>query len=374
MSGLAAEDVLDLHRRLVAIPSVSGDETAIGDFLTAWLTERGAVVERIERNLLVRAPASRGAADLLFLSHLDTVPPSPGWTRAPWQVETIDGRVFGLGSNDAKASVAAMCAAFVDRLRAAGAGSLDLLLVADEETGGRGAELVLPELSRRGETPRAAVVGEPTGLDLAVAQKGLMILELEEEGDACHAAHARARGARNALLALARDLVVLESRSVGDDHPLLGPVTVTPTLAEAGTVKNRVPDRARAVLDVRTTPGTSAPALVARLQEGLTGQIKVRSSRLEARATPSGAPLLALMESLRPAARRFGSPTMSDWVWLGEVPSVKCGPGATERSHAADEWVHEDEVLEAHRFYRDLAAAWVPHRKEDGHGQALGQG
>src|SRR6185295_9825294 len=158
---------------------------------------------------------------------------------------------YGLGANDAKASVAAMTAAFLAFREADLPFTLVLALAEAEETRGTGTEAALAELARRGMPPVAAVVGEPTGLDVAVAQKGLLVLELVARGDACHAAHARELGAQNAARRLARDLVALETVDWGPEHPRLGAVTLEPTLLRAGTARNVVPGEASAVLDVR---------------------------------------------------------------------------------------------------------------------------
>jgi acetylornithine deacetylase len=240
---VTAAEVLALHRDLVAIRSVSGEEGAIADFAAGWLAGRGVAAERIGNSLLAIA----GEGPLLLLdSHLDTVPPAAGWTRDPFAVAVVDGRVVGLGSNDAKASVAAMMAAFVEL--ASGDPlpfALGLALVEGEETRGTGTQNVLAELASRGRSVLAAVIGEPTSLDVAAAQKGLLILELVAHGDTCHAAHAVALGARNAAVALARDLVALDRREIAPPHPQLGPTTLQPTVVQAGSARNVVPGTAR---------------------------------------------------------------------------------------------------------------------------------
>lgn len=357
---LTAAEILDLHRRLVAIPSLSHQEGAITAHAAAFLAARGAAVERIGANVVARR--GKGPRRLLLDTHLDTVPPAASWTRDPWQPAVVDGRVYGLGANDAKAAAAAMAAAFL-AVPDAGACEVHLLLVVEEETGGAGTELAWPELRRRGLVPDGVVIGEPTALDVAIAQKGLLVLELEARGDACHAANAGAfaggRGARNAVFGLARDLAALERAELGPPHALLGPTTLQPTIIAGGTARNVVPDRATAILDLRTVPGEEHAALAGRLQATVSGALRVLSGRLEPRECPAEAAIVSAARAARPEACLFGSPTMSDLAFFGGVPAIKCGPGRSERSHTADEYVLEAEVLDGERFYRRLIAAFA---------------
>lgn len=356
---LPGREILGLHRAITAIPSVSGTESALADFLEAKLRRHGAAPERIGNSLLARI--GRGPI-LLLDTHLDTVPPAPGWTRDPWTVEETDGRIVGLGANDAKAAVAAMTAAFLAWLDVDLPFTLALALVEGEETKGTGTQAILAELAARGETVEAAVVGEPTGLDLAVAQKGLLVLELRTAGDACHAAHAVALGAANAARRLAHDLVALESIDFGPAHPYLGPITLEPTQVQAGTARNVVPAEATAILDVRTTPALSRAEIVARVQAAVQGEIRVLSDRLLPKETSSDAPLVDAARTARPEARLFGSATLSDMVFLNGTPAVKCGPGRTERSHTPDEYVLESEILDGAQFYTRLIGAYAERR------------
>lgn len=361
----ARAGVEELHALLVSTPSVSGSEAAVVEVCAEWLRARGAEVEVLERNLVARAPGARGAPDLLYLSHLDTVPPTAGWSRAPWPVARDGERIYGLGANDAKAAVAAMAVAFTELLTERRAEALALAFVCDEETGGRGAEWLLPLLGARGETPRAAVVGEPTGLAPVVAQKGLLVLELDQHGDAGHAAHARRLGARNALVELARDLIALEACDLGPTDPVLGPCTLVPTVATAGSARNQVPASAQAVLDVRTVPGSEPEALAARVQACVSGRVRVRSSRLRPCRVDPEHPLVEAARRVRPSAACCGSATLSDWVWLGDIPAIKCGPGLSERSHTADEYVLASELHEGAQFYAELARAILSGAKGD---------
>jgi len=350
---LADAELLELHRRIVAIPSPSGAEGALADELAALLAGRGVACERLGNSLL----ATVGEGPLLLLdSHLDTVPAGPGWTLPPHEATRRDGRVIGLGSNDAKASVAALLAAFLDIAAARLPFAVALALVEGEETSGRGTAAVLAELERRGTPPVAAVIGEPTGLDLAVAQKGLLVLELRARGEACHAAHAGTLGGRRAVRELVRDLAALEGIDLGPEHPVLGRATLEPTVLRAGEVHNAVPGEALAVLDGRTTPSLPAAEIVARVRARVGGELRVRSDRFRPCATPVEAALVKAAQRVRPGARIFGSATLSDMAQLADIPAIKVGPGRSERSHTADEWVAEEEILDGARFYRGLIA------------------
>lgn len=354
---LSAAELLELHARLVAIPSLSGEEQAIADFAAGFLAARGLGVERLGGSLL--ALAGSGPL-LLFDSHLDTVPAVPGWRRAPFAATREQGRVYGLGANDAKASVAAMTAAFL-ALAAEPLGiRVGLALVAGEETKSQGTRDVLDRLAARGLAIAGAVFGEPTGLELAVAQKGLLVVELVAHGTAAHAAHARALGAVNAARALAHDLVALERVDLEPAHAELGATTVEPTVVTAGTARNVVPAQATAILDVRTVPSLAPAELVARLAAAVAGELRVLSDRFAPRETPAGSTLLAAALDAAPGARRYGSATLSDWALLPEgVPGIKVGPGRSERSHTPDEYVLEDEVVAGARFYESLVRAFA---------------
>lgn len=345
----APEEVLALHRELVAIPSVSGEEAAVAEHVSGWLAARGVASERFGGSVVAQV----GEGPVLLLdTHLDTVPAAPGWSRDPWRPWTENGRVHGLGANDAKASVAAMSAAFVDLAGERWPFRLTLALVEGEETRGVGTETVLAALAARESGFLGAVFGEPTGLEVAVAQKGLLVLELVARGETCHAAHAARLGAKNAAVELARDLLAVSALELGPPHPLLGPATITPTTLRAGTARNVVPAEASAVLDVRTVPLESHDETVARVRAAVAGEVRVLSSRLEPRETDVEARVVRAALAANPGARAYGSPTLSDLVFARDFPAIKCGPGESERSHTPDEFVLEDEILAGAAFYQ----------------------
>jgi len=348
-------ELLALHREIVEIPSISGDEGRLRDRIETILAQRGARPVRVGDNLV----ATLGRGPVICLnSHLDTVPPCLGFTLDPHRAVVRDGRVHGLGSNDAKASVAAMIAAFLRFQEVAEAAGVQLLLAltVQEETTNKGAEALVPALRAANLEPSAVLVGEPTGLDLAIAQKGLMVLELRAAGNACHAAHAQALGAHNAIRKLARDLVALERIDLGPADALLGPATLEPTVLRGGSARNAVPAEAACILDVRVNPATDTARLVRSVGNAIEGEVRVLSDRLRPRAIDAAHPLVQACQRARPEARLLGSAGLSDLVFFDGIPAIKVGPGRTERSHTPDEFVLESEILEGCRFFERAVA------------------
>ena len=343
--------LLRFHEQLVTTPSPSHEEGPIVDLVVKWLSERGATVERVGDNVIARAGSG---PRLILCSHLDTVPATEAWTRDPWSADREDDRIYGLGSNDAKASVAAMTFAFLDVLENGGPCEVALLLVPEEETGGKGAEISWPHLRDLGFSGASAVVGEPTNLDIATSQKGLLILELTATGDGCHSANAAAMGARNAIRALARDVIALDDVALGGAHAALGPTTLEPTVTRAGDRRNMVPDRATTWLDVRTVPGVTHADIISAVRARVEGDVRVHSERLIPCECPQDAAVITAAKLTHPDGDTYGSRTMSDMVWFSDVPAIKCGPGRTERSHTADEFVLESEIVDGYAFYAGL--------------------
>src|SRR5689334_22902766 len=205
----------------------------------------------------------------------------------------------------------------------------------------------------------AAVIGEPTGLDFAIAQRGLMMVELLSQGDQRHAAYASPNGDfANAVTRLAGDLLKLDTLFDSRTHPLLGHARATPTMLEAGVSRNVTPPVARAVLDVRSTPDWTHEELAEELRRALTSDVIVTSRRMVPCETPVGSRLLETAARLRPEAKHYGSPTCSDWGFLRLYDAFKCGPGQSRRSHTADEYVDIPEVSAARGFYADLTRAY----------------
>jgi acetylornithine deacetylase len=292
------------------------------------------------------------------VSHLDVVPAGNGWTRDPF-VPAIEGpRLYGRGSGDAKASVAAMLWAARDLAEndTVATGRLLVILGYGEETKNTTMERAVAAAG----TIDAAVVGEPTNLDIAVAQRGLMMVDLRASGDQRHAGYATTDGEfTNAALVLADDLLRLGRLFADRTHPVLGRAMATPTMLEAGISRNVTPPVAQAVLDIRSTPDWTHEEIEEVLRRSLQSEVVVTSRRLVPCETPPGSRLLATARRVRPETRTFGSPTCSDWVFLRHTDTIKCGPGTSRRSHTADEYVDLPEVSAAREFYARLVRAYL---------------
>jgi acetylornithine deacetylase len=293
---------------------------------------------------------------LVLASHLDVVPPGDGWTRDPF-VPVIDGGVlYGRGSGDAKASVTAMLHALADVAAHGGPSRGRLLAIFSygEET----RSATMPEAVKRAGRLDAALVGEPTNLQFAIAQRGLMMVDLIAHGMQRHAGYAEP-GASNAVTVLAADLLRLGGVVAERVHPVLGVATVTPTMLEAGVSRNVTPASAKAVLDVRSTPAWTHDELEAALRERLASEVIVTSKRLVPCETPGESALLRAAQAAAPEATSYGSPTCSDWCFLRHLDAIKVGPGTSRRSHTPDEAVDLAEVTAARAFYARVAERYL---------------
>jgi acetylornithine deacetylase len=347
-----------LLQDLVATPSVSGSEAAVAELVETTARAWGLDVVRDATGVKVEIRGSTPGPVLALVSHLDVVPPGEGWTRDPFEPAIADGKLYGRGSGDAKASVAAMLHAARDvaEVKPTLRGKLVLIFGLGEET----RHTSMPDAVRSVGTIDAAVIGEPTSLDFAVAQRGLMMIDLVAKGTQRHAAYASEDGEfRNAIDILAKDLARLASLCQDQPHPVLGHPTITPTMLSAGVSRNVTPPTANAVLDVRSTPSWSHAALAEAIKDALLSDVIVTSDRLVPCETPAGSKLLAAAAAIRPSTRHYGSPTCSDWVFLRHCDAFKCGPGTSQRSHTPDECVDIAEVTAARRFYAELALAYL---------------
>jgi len=342
---------------LVKVPSPSGGEAEAAALLAGWADGRVDAVEIDEAAVRLVVVGRDPGPTLLLASHLDTVPPGEGWSCDPYEGFVEDGWLTGRGAVDAKASVAAMAAAAV-RLAAAGGprrGRLVVLATNSEET----RDTTMPEaLVRLGAPPDFAVVGEPTGLEPATAQRGQLLLRLVWKGDQLHAGWVAGLEVRpvNAIERAAADLVQVAGLRLPRRHASLGDVAFTPTMLSAGVARNVTPPRCEAVLDVRTTPAYGHDEVTAAVRSAVGGEVEVISDRLVPTETPPGSALLAALRRVRPSVRPFASPTCSDWVFLRGVDAVKLGPGDSRQSHRPDERIELAEVARAAELYADLAA------------------
>ena len=357
-------DPIALLAELVSTPSLSGEEAAACEVVERALRAAGLEPRRFETN--VWCEKGSGERGLLFNSHLDTVTPAPGWTRDPYRAEiAADGRLYGLGSTDAKSCVAAMLAAFVAAEDPGARGRLVFSATAEEETGGAssgdGLERLLPSLG-----PLAAgVVGEPTSLAIANGQRGLLRAVVVAEGKAGHAS--RPWEGVNAIEMAAEDVLALRDLAThvmesGVDL-VLGRPTIQATLIQGGTKANVIPARCEVTLDVRTTRIFDNERAVERIRAAVRGRLEVRSTRFRPFATPPDEAIVRAARRALPAAevRPFGG--VSDLFFLtkapgGPVPGIIVGPGDGAQSHQADEFVGVNAVRAGVQAYVEIARAF----------------
>lgn len=333
-----------LLQRLIATPSLSREEGATAELLYAYLHEQGASPQRVGNNVWACAPGFNPTrVTLLLNSHHDTVRPAASYTRDPY-APTIEGdRLYGLGSNDAGASVVALVETFLTLREAALPFNLLLAISAEEECSGEGGiRALLPHLGR----VDMALVGEPTGMDAAVGERGLVVLDCEAQGRSGHAA--RGEGV-NALYIALDDIARLREFSFERVSPTLGDIHIAVTQIEAGTQHNVIPDRCRFVADVRTTDAYTNEETVEILRAALRSSVEPRSVRIRAAVVEAAHPLVVAAQGI--GRETFVSPTTSDRT-LMPFPSLKMGVGRSERSHTADEYVLLSEIEQGVEMYR----------------------
>ncbi|MHC4959989.1 MAG: M20/M25/M40 family metallo-hydrolase [Planctomycetota bacterium] len=332
-------NVVELTQALVRLPSVSGNEQGCVELLAGLLP--GATVSG--RNIW--ATRGDGPRTLLLNSHMDTVPSSDDWTIDPHGAERRGGKIHGLGANDAKGPLAALVRAFLDSDVPAD-GKLVLAATCDEETGGDGLDTLRPELPRLD----AAIIGEPTGLTVCSCQRGMLRLRLTAKGRRAHAS--RPWQGENAIEKAARDITRLAALEL-PEHALLGPGTVQVTMISGGVRTNVVPPECVLEVDARTVPELDNAALHARIRAVVESEVELVSDRFVPVETPDDAAIVqsALGASGTERPHAFGG--VSDFLHVRDVDAVVMGPGRSEQSHAADEWVEIDQLERGVAVYRD---------------------
>ena len=346
------DETVDLLKAMVAIPSVSGAEGPVADFLAARLGAffPNQTIRRLGRSLALDIAGTEGDGPRLMLcSHIDTVPVADGWTRDPFGAEVEDDRIYGLGANDAGASVVGMIAA-ARRMERRFKGHLLLCLVAEEEKGDQGFVKIEPDVPRYD----GAVFGEPTDMGLASALRGTMRAVMRSRGKACHAS--RPWEGANACDRLADDIRALRALDLKDSSPWKG-ATVEPTIVQGGKSFNQIPGLIETTLDIRTTPEKDND-WIARAFEKAGPDIEITINRRR--------PLHADPQSALIRAARKVMPPLEDYVFHGgcdmsfsTAPSIVMGPGRSERSHVADEFIAVPEIARAIDIYAALASAFL---------------
>ena len=348
---------VELLRQLISTPSFSRSEDATAALLFDAFAGMGFGPRRFRNNVwAVSEGFDASRLTLMLNSHHDTVRPSDAYTRNPFEPVTEGDRLYGLGSNDAGASVVALTETFRRMRGAALPFNLMLAITAEEEvTGENGMRAFLPHARELGYGPDMAVVGEPTGMQPAIGERGLLVLDCTSRGVTGHAA--RNEGV-NAIYKAMADIERLRAFTFPRQSELLGPVGLQVTQIQAGRQHNVVPDECRWVVDVRTTDAYSNEETAAMLQQAIESEAVPRSFRVRASALEVSHPLVQAAVAL--GKTPFVSPTTSDMSQLSHpgqagqlshCPAVKMGPGQSSRSHSADEFVLTSEIESAINDY-----------------------
>ena len=339
-------NAVELLKSLISTPSISGDEDKTAEILVNFLKDNGVEkINRIKNNVwAVNKFYDESKPTVLFNSHHDTVKVNPGYTRDPFSPDVEGDVLYGLGSNDAGGPAVSLLSTFLYFY-----GKQDLkynilvAITAEEENSGPDGlngilDDVLPEFD-------FAIVGEPTQMQLAVAEKGLMVLEGFAPGVAGHAA--RDEG-DNAIYNAMKDVAWFQSYEFAKESKVLGKVKMTVTQIEAGKQHNVVPATCKYVLDVRSTEDYTNHEILEVIEKNTISKINARSIRFNPSFIPEDHPVV--QAGLKYGRKPYGSPTLSDQAFISQ-PSLKMGPGDSARSHTADEYIKISEVHEGIELY-----------------------
>ncbi|MCX6239907.1 MAG: M20 family metallo-hydrolase [Bacteroidia bacterium] len=335
---LVSESV-EILKAIIEIPSLSREENDVADYLEKKFTSWGLHPKRNGNNLwMSNANWSEGKPVILLNSHIDTVRPARGWTYEPFKATVEEERITGLGSNDAGASVVSLLGAFRHYYEA-GCLPYNLIFCASAEEEVSGENGVASVLDHLGKID-LAIVGEPTQMQIAIAEKGLVVLDCEAKGRAGHAA--RNEG-ENAIYKAIKDIQILEKYRFPLESAVLGPVKITVTQIEAGQQHNVVPDLCHFVVDVRTNEFYSNEEAFRIISGLIQSEVRPRSFRLNSSGISADHPLV--LRGIEMGLQIYGSPTTSDQAVI-PYPSIKLGPGDSARSHTANEYILISEIKE----------------------------
>lgn len=339
-----SDEAITLLRQLIATPSFSREEAETAAVLEHFFQQKGVPTQRLQNNVWATNRHFDPARPTVLLnSHHDTVKPNAGYIRDPFAADIVNGRLFGLGSNDAGGPLVALIAAFLHFFEQPNLPfNLILAATAEEEISGKnGIELLLPELG----TIACALVGEPTQMQMAIAEKGLMVLDCVAHGRSGHAA--REEG-ENALYKAMDAINWFRQYQFERESAFLGPVKMSVTIIQSGSQHNVVPDECRFTVDVRVNECYSLEEVLETVRSHVTCDVQPRSLRIRSSMIPQTHPLV--QSGLAMGRKVYGSPTTSDKA-LMPFPSLKMGPGDSARSHTADEFIEIAEIEEGIALY-----------------------
>jgi len=344
---MLTQNAIALLQDLIRLESFSGAEDRTATRIEEWFSSYEIPFQRKDNNIwATNKHFDIQKPTLLLNSHHDTVHPNQGYTRNPYSPDIEDGKLYGLGSNDAGGALVSLIACFTHFYNQENL-DYNLLMVAsaeEESAGKKSLRYLIPDLPKID----VAIVGEPTLMDLAIAEKGLVVFDLSLKGTASHAAHPNED---NPLMKLPKLLKAIDELEFDKVSPLLGPVKATLTQVNAGSQHNVVPSEVNMVLDVRVNECYSNKEIEQIIKSSLDCEVKARSLRLRSSSINPDHPLVKAGITL--GKKTYGSPTLSDQAGL-DCLSLKLGPGDSTRSHSANEFIFVREIEEGITFYINL--------------------
>lgn len=342
------DEAIALLSKLIETPSFSREENKTADIITEFFVKKGLPVQRHLNNVWVKNKYfDKARPTLLLNSHHDTVKPNKGYTLNPFEATQKEGKLFGLGSNDAGGALVSLMAVFLHFYNEENLNyNLIFAASAEEEiSGANGIEALLPHLGKI----EFGIVGEPTLMNLAVAEKGLLVLDCINYGEAGHAA--RNEG-DNALYHSLKDIEWIKNHRFGKVSDLLGPVKMSVTSIETeNKAHNVVPAQCKFIVDIRVNELYTFEEIQNEIKQNVSCEIKPRSLRMKPSSIPLNHPLIK--SGLELGRTTYGSPTTSDKA-LMPFPTLKMGPGDSARSHTADEFIYINEIKEGIELYIKL--------------------
>lgn len=339
-------DAVQLLKKLIATPSVSRNEKDAADIMEQTIRSYGFEPQREANNLWIIDPHyDESRPTLLLNAHIDTVKPVASWSRDPFSPNVKDGVLYGLGSNDCGGGLCSLLQIFRMLTEKPQSYNLIYLASAEEEVSGKdGITRALPLLPHID----LAIVGEPTGMNPAVAEKGLMVLDVIAHGKSGHAA--RNEGV-NAIYEALDDMRWIRDYKFEKVSEFLGPTKMTLTVVNAGTQHNVIPDKCTMLVDIRTNEFYDNEEVYEFIRQHLKSEVKAHSFRLKSSRIDPEHPLIRKCVAM--GMKPFGSPTLSDQA-LMHFPSFKLGPGESSRSHSANEFIRISEIRDAIAKYETL--------------------
>ena len=347
MNEVLTQEALALLKDLISIQSFSSEEQGTAVRIEKWFTDHDIPFMRENNNVYAfNHTFEEGKPTLLLNSHHDTVKPNSAYTKDPFQPHVEDGKLFGLGSNDAGGPLVSLIALFTHYYEHPNPKyNLIIAATAEEESSG---PLGLNSLLKTLPPIDVAIVGEPTLMQLAVAEKGLVVFEGVISGTASHAAHPNDD---NPIMKLPEVLQWFNDFEFGKVSDQLGAVKMTVTQVSAGKQHNVVPAEVNLVIDVRVNDRYTNQEIVDLLQKEAPCKLTPRSIHLNSSSIPLDHELVTTGIEL--GRKPYGSPTLSDQAKLS-CPSLKLGPGDSTRSHTANEYIHVSEIEEGISIYINL--------------------